>query len=267
MSPGADLRAGRARRRLRRLRARAVRRRLPRRRHRAQFVFLSPHARRLHPRGRRAWRSAAPSFPAASAIPSSRLAAIAHYKPAGYVGTPDFLKILLDTAEKAGKDALLVQARAGLRRGAAGSLREELRQRGVAVLQCYAIAETGVIAYESEAREGMIVNEPLIVEIVRPGTGDPVARRRGRRGGGHHVQSRLPDDPARHRRPVRGDGRAARPAAAPTCASRAGWAAPTRPPRSRACSCIPPGRRSGRAPSASSRVCGSSSRAPTSRTR
>ena len=56
-----------------------------------------------------------------------------------------------------------------------GSLREELGQRGVAVLQCYAVAEAGVIAYESEAREGMIVSEPLIVEIVRPGTGDPVA--------------------------------------------------------------------------------------------
>jgi phenylacetate-CoA ligase len=65
------------------------------------------------------------------------------------------------------------------------SLREELGQRGVAVLQCYAIAEIGVIAYESAARNlsdaarerasmGMIVNEPLIVEIVRPGTGDPV---------------------------------------------------------------------------------------------
>ena len=48
-------------------------------------------------------------------------------------------------------------------------------ERGVAVLQCYAIAETGVIAYESDAKEGMIVNETLIVEIVRPGTGDPVA--------------------------------------------------------------------------------------------
>ena len=42
------------------------------------------------------------------------------------------------------------------------------------MLQCYAIAETGVIAYETTAREGMIVNENIIVEIVRPGTGDPV---------------------------------------------------------------------------------------------
>jgi phenylacetate-CoA ligase len=103
-----------------------------------------------------------------------QLEAIAHYKPSGYVGTPDFLKILLDTAEKTGKDASSIKR--GLVSGAAlpASLREELGRRGVAVLQCYATAELGVIAYESPAREGMIVNESVIVEIVRPGTGDPV---------------------------------------------------------------------------------------------
>jgi phenylacetate-CoA ligase len=103
-----------------------------------------------------------------------QLEAIAHYKPSGYVGTPDFLKILLDTAEKSGKDATSIKR--GLVSGAAlpASLREELRGRGAAVLQCYATAELGVIAYESDAREGMIVNETIIVEIVRPGTGDPV---------------------------------------------------------------------------------------------
>jgi phenylacetate-coenzyme A ligase PaaK-like adenylate-forming protein len=103
-----------------------------------------------------------------------QLEAIAHYKPSGYVGTPDFLKILLDTAKKTGKDASSLKR--GLVSGAAlpASLREELGTRGVAVLQCYATAELGIIAYESEAREGMIVNETMIVEIVRPGTGDPV---------------------------------------------------------------------------------------------
>ncbi|MGA8970561.1 MAG: AMP-binding protein [Pseudolabrys sp.] len=103
-----------------------------------------------------------------------QLEAIAHYKPTGYVGTPDFLKILLDTAEKTGKDASSIKR--GLVSGAAlpASLREELGRRGVAVLQMYATAELGVIAYESEAREGMIVNETVMVEIVRPGTGDPV---------------------------------------------------------------------------------------------
>src|SRR5262245_49083845 len=103
-----------------------------------------------------------------------QLDAIVHYTPTGYVGTPDFLKILLDTAEKTGKDASSLKR--GLVSGAAlpASLRDELGRRGVAVLQCYATAELGVIAYESEAREGMIVNEAVIVEIVRPGTGDPV---------------------------------------------------------------------------------------------
>ena len=104
-----------------------------------------------------------------------QLEAIAHYKPSGYVGTPDFLKILLDTAEKTAKSAASIKR--ALVSGAAlpASLREELGKRGVAVLQCYATAELGVIAYESEAREGMIVNETVIVEIVRPGTGASVA--------------------------------------------------------------------------------------------
>ena len=67
--------------------------------------------------------------------------------------------------------------RRGLVSGAAlpRSLRDELAARGVGVLQCYATAELGVIAYESDARDGMIVNETVLVEIVRPGTGDPVA--------------------------------------------------------------------------------------------
>jgi phenylacetate-CoA ligase len=104
-----------------------------------------------------------------------QLEAIAHYKPSGYIGTPDFLKILLDTARKTGKDASSFKR--GLVSGAAlpGSLRDEFKQRGVAVVQCYAVAELGVIAYESSAQEGMIVNESVILEIVRPGTGDPVA--------------------------------------------------------------------------------------------
>jgi phenylacetate-CoA ligase len=104
-----------------------------------------------------------------------QLEAVAHLKPSGYIGTPDFLKILLDTADKSRKDISSIKR--GLVSGAAlpATLREELRGRGVAVLQCYAIAETGVIAYESDAREGLIVNEHLLVEIVKPGTGEPVA--------------------------------------------------------------------------------------------
>ena len=104
-----------------------------------------------------------------------QLDAIAHYKPSGYLGTPDFIKILLDTAAKTGRDASSIKR--GLVSGAAlpATLRAELASRGVAVVQCYAIAEVGVISYESDAQQGMIVNETMILEIVRPGTGDPVA--------------------------------------------------------------------------------------------
>jgi phenylacetate-CoA ligase len=100
--------------------------------------------------------------------------AIARLKPDGYTGTPDFLKILLDAAQASGKDASSLKR--GLVSGAAlpPSLRQELSSRGVEVLQCYAAAETGVIAYETPSREGLVVNEDIIVEIVRPGTGDPV---------------------------------------------------------------------------------------------
>ena len=105
----------------------------------------------------------------------AQLDAVVQLKPTAYVGTPDFLKILIDTAGKAGKDASSIKR--GLVSGAAlpPSLRKELGERGVAVKQCYAVAEAGVISYESDALEGMIVNEDIILEIVRPGTGDPVA--------------------------------------------------------------------------------------------
>ncbi|MFL5094613.1 MAG: phenylacetate--CoA ligase family protein [Xanthobacteraceae bacterium] len=112
--------------------------------------------------------------PAGPTNTEQQVEAIAHLKPTGYVGTPDFLKILLDAAAEAGKDVSSLKR--GLVSGAAlpASLRRQLGERGVAVLQCYATAELGFIAYESEARDGMIVNEHLMLEIVRPGTGDPV---------------------------------------------------------------------------------------------
>jgi phenylacetate-CoA ligase len=114
-------------------------------------------------------------IPAGTGNTEQQVEAIEHFKPTGYLGTPDFLKILLDAAAKAGRDASSI--RRALVSGAALplSLRQELAARGVEVRQCYATADVGVIAYESEACEGMIVNETLLVEIVRPGTGDPVA--------------------------------------------------------------------------------------------
>jgi phenylacetate-CoA ligase len=113
-------------------------------------------------------------IPAGVGNTEQQVEAIAQLKPVGYLGTPDFLKILLDAAEKSGKDATSLKR--GLVSGAAlpSSLRQEFSGRGIVVLQCYAIAEVGIIAYESPARDGMLVNENLIVEIVRPGTGDAV---------------------------------------------------------------------------------------------
>jgi phenylacetate-CoA ligase len=113
-------------------------------------------------------------IPAGIGNTEQQVEAITHFKPIGYLGTPDFLKILLDTAEKAEKDVSSLKR--ALVSGAAlpPSLRDELGRRGVVVLQCYAIAEFGVVAYETAARQGMVMNESLVLEIVRPGTGDPL---------------------------------------------------------------------------------------------
>ena len=107
-----------------------------------------------------------------------QLEAIERLKPTVYVGVPDYLKILLDKAKELGRDASSIR-RAMVGGGALfPSLRKEYGERGVAVFQCYATADVGLIAYESPAPdgsvEGMVVDEGVIVEIVRPGTGDPV---------------------------------------------------------------------------------------------
>ncbi len=91
-----------------------------------------------------------------------------------YAGTPDYLKVILDRAEEMGLSLGITRAAVG---GGAlfPSLRQEYADRGIACRQCYATADLGNIAYESEAMEGMIVDEGVIVEIVTPGTGNPVA--------------------------------------------------------------------------------------------
>ena len=91
-----------------------------------------------------------------------------------YAGTPDYLKVILDKAEEMGLSLKITKAAVG---GGAlfPSLRAEYAARGIACLQCYATADLGNIAYESAAQEGMIVDEGVIVEIVTPGTGNPVA--------------------------------------------------------------------------------------------
>lgn len=104
----------------------------------------------------------------------AQLDLIAAFRPAGYAGTPDFLKILLDAAEAAGRDASCI--RKAVVSGAAfpPSLQAEIRARGVDAYQMYGTADLGCVAYETAAREGLVVAEEVIVEIVRPGTGDPV---------------------------------------------------------------------------------------------
>lgn len=90
-----------------------------------------------------------------------------------YAGTPDYLKVILDKADELGLKPTITKAAVG---GGAlfPSLRQEYADRGITCLQCYATADLGNVAYESPAAKGMIVDEGVIVEIVRPGTGDPV---------------------------------------------------------------------------------------------
>ncbi len=112
-------------------------------------------------------------FPAGPGNTEMQVEAIAHLKPTGYAGTPDYLKAILDKARELGRDASSIKKALVTGGALFPSLREEYRSRGVAVLQAYGTADLGCIAYESAAMEGMIVNEDMIVEIVRMGTGEP----------------------------------------------------------------------------------------------
>lgn len=114
-------------------------------------------------------------FPAGIGNTDMQVSAISSLRPTAYAGTPDYLKVILDRADELGADVSSLTR--GLVSGGAlyPSLREEYANRGVKVLQAYATADLGIVAYESEAMEGMIANEDFIIEIVRPGTGEPVA--------------------------------------------------------------------------------------------
>jgi phenylacetate-CoA ligase len=114
-------------------------------------------------------------IPAGPGNTEAQFELIEAYRPVGYSGTPDFLKILLDAADSTGRDVSSI--RRALVSGAAfpKSLQEEIKSRGVDAYQAFGTADLGLVAYETSPREGMVVNEDLILEIVRPGTGDPVA--------------------------------------------------------------------------------------------
>ena len=113
-------------------------------------------------------------FPAGVGQTEQQLAAIADLQPNAYVGTPSFLRILLDKADELGVQVSFAKAFVS---GEAfpPSMREVFAARGIAAYQAYATADIGLIAYETPARQGMVADEDILLEIVRPGTGDPVA--------------------------------------------------------------------------------------------
>ena len=114
-------------------------------------------------------------FPGGVGQTEQQVQAMADLQPNGYVGTPSFLRILVEKADEMG--IKLPSLKKALVSGEAflPPVRDALRARGIEGYQAYATADLGVIAYETRAREGLVVDEGVIVEIVRPGTGDPVA--------------------------------------------------------------------------------------------
>jgi phenylacetate-coenzyme A ligase PaaK-like adenylate-forming protein len=114
-------------------------------------------------------------IPAGPGNTEAQFELIEAYNPSGYCGTPDFLKILIDTAIAADRDVSSIKR--AIVSGAAfpPSLQKEFKSHGIEAFQAFGTAELGLIAYETSAREGMVVNEDVILELVRPGTGEPVA--------------------------------------------------------------------------------------------
>jgi len=114
-------------------------------------------------------------FPGGVGNTELQLQAMAELRPDAYIGTPSFLKILVEKAAETGTDI------ASLKKALVGgeafppSLRDWLAERGIAGYQCYATADLGLVAYETSARKGLVLDEGVIVEIVRPGGSDPVA--------------------------------------------------------------------------------------------
>jgi phenylacetate-CoA ligase len=114
-------------------------------------------------------------FPGGTGQTEQQVQAMADLQPDGYVGTPSFLRIILDKADELGVS--LPRLKKALVSGEAflPVVRDALAARGIAGFQAYATADLGTIAYETEAREGLVVDEGVLVELVRPGTGDAVA--------------------------------------------------------------------------------------------
>ena len=103
-----------------------------------------------------------------------QVATIADLRANAYIGTPSFLKLIVDKADELGRDIGCLKKAAVGAEYLAPALRAACAERGIRVLQSYASADLGLIAYESDALEGMILDEALILEIVRVGTGEPL---------------------------------------------------------------------------------------------
>ena len=113
-------------------------------------------------------------IPAGPGNTEAQFELIEAYRPIGYCGTPDFLKILLDGATSAGRDVSSIKRAVVSGAAFPKSLQDEIASRGIEAYQAFGTADLGLIAFETPARDGMVVNENIILEIVRPGTGEPV---------------------------------------------------------------------------------------------
>ncbi|TDM05429.1 MAG: AMP-dependent synthetase [Ideonella sp. MAG2] len=114
------------------------------------------------------------TFPGGVGNTEMQLQAMAELKPHGYIGTPSFLKILIEKAQETGVNIRSVSKAMVSGEACPPSLRDWFASQGITAFQCYATADLGLVAYETSAREGLVLDEGVIVEIVRPGTGDPV---------------------------------------------------------------------------------------------
>jgi phenylacetate-CoA ligase len=113
-------------------------------------------------------------FPGGTGHTEMQVAAIAGLNPQCYIGTPSFLRIILEKGDELKADLSSVKKALVSAEALPATLRAWFNGRGVATLQCYAIADLGLVAYESSAQEGMIADEGVVLELVRPGTGEPV---------------------------------------------------------------------------------------------
>jgi len=114
-------------------------------------------------------------FPAGTGQTEMQVAAIADLRPIAYVGTPSFLKIIIDKADELKADISSLKRAVVSGEALFPAQKALFAERGIACFQAYGTADLGLIAYETEAREGLLLEEELLLEIVRPGTGDPVA--------------------------------------------------------------------------------------------